>query len=471
MDVVKTDAGYISGTVLAEAGKELHVYRGVPYAAPPVGDLRWKPPRPVSPWQGIRGCTAFGAVAPAPLPPGTDSPPRGVSYSEDCLYLNVLTPAKNAGDKLPVMVYMHGGALAGGSGNDELANRIRLPLNGVVQVNASMRLGALGCLAHPLLSQESPHHASGNYLFLDMVAALRWVHNNISAFGGDPENVTIFGHSGGSFKVITLMASPLAKGLFHRAIAQSGGRMTSGDRLGTPLKDAEAIGEKIFAKLGVDRSSDPPAAARALPWQSIIEAGQAVAADLKVLFAPWDAVSDGWFLPDTPANIFAAGKQNVVPFIIGSTLGELTGPGILVMPQWIRDYVTLLKGAARVRGKAYAYIFDHVPAGWKKDGVVSAHGVDLHYVFGDWDPKEGIWPMGFIMAKPSGAKSANPGFTDADKRVSEMTMKMWTNFARTGDPNVEGVVDWPAWDEANDRYLYITEKPEVRSGFSKIAQK
>ena len=469
MDVVRTDAGYISGTVLGDPDKPLYVFRGIPYAAPPVGDLRWKPPQPLTPWPGIRECTVFAAVAPAPLPPGSAVPPAGMS--EDCLYLNLMTPARNAGDMLPVMVYMHGGALHGGSGNDELANRIRLPLNGVVQVNASMRLGALGCLAHPLLSRESPNRASGNYLFLDMVAALKWVKNNISAFGGDPHNVTIFGHSGGSFKVITLMASPLAKGLFQRAIAQSGGRMTSGDGLGTPLKDAEVIGEKIFAKLGVNGSSDPLAAARALPWEKIIEAGQAVAADLKFVFAPWDAVADGWFLPDTTANIFRSGNQNIVPFVIGSTLGELTGPGPLVMPQWIQDYVTLLEGASRSRVKAYAYIFDHVPAGWRKEGVVSAHGVDLHYVFGDWDPKGGVWPTGFIFAKPSGAKSANPGFTDADQRVSEMMMTMWTNFARTGNPSIEGVIDWPAWDEAKDQYLYITEKPEVRSGFSKIGQK
>ena len=141
--------------------------------------------------------------------------------SEDCLYLNLLSPARVPGENLPVMVYMHGGVLHGGSGNDELANRIRLSLNGVVQVNVGMRLGALGCLAHPLLSRESPNGVSGNYLFLDMVAALNWVQRNISAFGGDPGNVTIFGHSGGSLKVIVLMASPKATGLFHRAFVRA----------------------------------------------------------------------------------------------------------------------------------------------------------------------------------------------------------------------------------------------------------
>ena len=247
--------------------------------------------------------------------------------------------------------------------------------------------------------------------------------------------------------------------------------MNFGDGLATPLGEMEAVGERVFAKLGIDTPIDPLAVARALPWEKIVEAGQAVAADMKALFAPWDPVVDGWFLPDTTANIFKLGKQNPVPFIVGSTLGELTGPGLLVMPQWISDYVNLLKGAGKARQKAFAYVFDHVPAGWRKDGVVSAHGVDLHYIFADWDPKGGVWPMGFLNAKASGAKSANPGFTDADPNVSHMMMNMWVNFAKTGNPSVPGLVDWPAWDEAKDQYLYITEKPEVRSGFSKIAQK
>jgi para-nitrobenzyl esterase len=392
--------------------------------------------------------------------------------SEDCLYLNVITPARKADEKLPVIVYMHGGGLQGGSGNDGMTNAIRLPLNGVVLVNVNMRLGALGCFAHPLLSRESPRKASGNYLFLDMVAALKWVQTNISAFGGNPGNVTIMGHSGGSNKVINLMASPLAKGLFHRAIAQSGGRMAGSDNLGEPLRETEALGEKILTRLGVNQNGDPLAAARALPWEKIVEAGAAVAAEVNVgLAGPWSSTVDGWFLADTPAAVFKAGKQNVVPFMIGSTLGELTGPGLLVMPQWIPDYVNLLKGAGKVAGKAYAYIFDHVPAGWKKDGVVSAHGVELHYVFGDWDPKGNVWPMGFLNARPSGAKSANPGLTVADQRLSEKVMRIWANFARTGSPSLKGVVDWPAWEEATDRYLYITESPEVRSGFSKVAQK
>lgn len=465
MDVVKTDAGYVSGTILGESGKEVHLYRGIPYASPPVGDLRWKPPQPPVAWKNIRECTVFSPIAP-PSPAFIIQEPRLNHISEDCLYLNVLTPAKKASDKLPVMVWMHGGGLFGGNGNDNSVNRIDLPQRGVVLVTVNMRLGPLGCLAHPLLSRESSKDVSGNYLFLDMVEALKWVQKNISAFGGNPNNVTIFGVSGGSAKVINLMASPLAQGLFHRAIGESGGGY------GTPLKEMEVRGEKIFVKLGVDKERDPLVAARALPWEKIIEAGQAVTTEMKLPGGLWDSTVDGWFLPDTIADIFKAGKQNVVPFITGANLGELTGPGMIMMPQIIPIYVNLFRGANKAGGKAYAYIFNHIPAGWRKDGAVACHGMAMPYVFGDFDHKNSdTWVLVTMVAKTSGAKSTDPGFTDVDKKVSEMLMKIWVNFAKTGNPSLKGVVDWPAWDEANDQYLYITESTEAKSGFSRIIQK
>ncbi len=385
--------------------------------------------------------------------------------SEDCLYLNVLSPATGAADGLPVMVWFHGGGFVSNSGNEAYFNSAQLPSKGVVLVTVNTRLGPLGCLAHPLLSAESPQGISGNYLFLDMVAALKWVQLNISAFGGDPDNVTIFGESGGSAKVVNLLASPLAKGLFHRAIGESGGGR------GTPLADMEAAGEKLFAKLGVDKEAAPLAAARAIPWSKIVEAGMAVSADLKLPMGPWDSVVDGWFLPDTTASIFKAGRQNIVPFIMGTNMGELTGPGMILMPQVVPSYVNLYVGANKVGGKAYAYAFDHVPAGWKKNGVVATHAMELPYVFGDWDWNDFLWTLLYALAKPSGAKSPDPGLTGADRTVSELMMTIWTNFARTGIPSIPGKIDWPAWDEGKDQYLYITDKPEVRSGFSKVGQK
>jgi len=192
MDAVKTDAGYVSGTIRGEPGREVYVYRGIPYAAPPVGDLRWKSPQPTASWSGIRECTRY-SIQPAQFPDvNVPEEAQKIPSSEDCLYLNVLTPAKKATDKLPVMVWFHGGGLRYGSGNWSLYNSRELSRHGVVLVTVNGRLGVLGLLAHPLLSKESPKGVSGNYLFLDLLAALKWVKKNISAFGGDPDNVTIF---------------------------------------------------------------------------------------------------------------------------------------------------------------------------------------------------------------------------------------------------------------------------------------
>ena len=456
MDVVRTDSGYISGTVLGDPDRPVHVYRGIPYAAPPIGDLRWKPPQPVAPWSGIRECTALSKVAPQPSWPMISNLPQ----SEDCLYINVLTPAKGVSDRLPVMVWLHGGGFGAGSGNERGYKGTRLPLKGIVLVDVNMRLGALGCLAHPLLSRESSNAVSGNYLLLDIVAALRWVQKNICVFGGDPDKVTIFGQSGGGGKVISLMASPLAEGLFHRAIAESGVR-----GWGTPLKEAEALGERLFVQLGVDRERDPLASARSLPWQKIIEADLA---ESRMLFGPWDTVIDGWFSLDTPTNVFKVVKQHAVPLIMGINQGETTSPGPI--PQQIPFYSNYLSGTNKAGRKGYAYIFDHVPANWKKVNASCIHAMELPYIFGSYGENDS-WRILLNNAIPNGTMWTDPDITEVDSKVSNMMMDLWTNFAKTGDPSIPGVIDWPAWDESGDQYLYITEKPEVRSGFSKIAQK
>jgi para-nitrobenzyl esterase len=472
MNPIKTENGYISGLVLGEPGKEVHVYRGIPYAAPPIGDLRWKPPQPVIPWSGTRPCTEFKPIAPqanlGDLPPFPQILPSG----EDCLYLNILTPAKKTADKLPVMVWMHGGGYQLGSGSDPLTNIPRLPHYGVVLVNVNMRLNTIGLLAHPLLSEESAKGVSGNYLFWDMLAALQWVQRNIAAFGGDPQNVTIFGESGGGAKVTNLMASPLAKGLFQRAICESG---TSIRAFSTskPLKELEAMGEKFFAKLGVNEEKDPLAAARALPWEKIIETDNTMTRELAMLGPEglWDAGVDGWFLPDTPANIFKAGKQNTAPLMVCANLGEVTGPGVLVFPFLVPGYVNMLSSVSQAGQKGYAAIFDHVPAGWKREGCISTHAMELGYVFGDWDDKAGNWFMLYFLASQSGAKSPDPGLTDTDRKVSEEMMSMWTQFAKTGNPSVKGLIDWPVWKPDSDLYLYIAEPLKVKSGFSKTVPK
>jgi para-nitrobenzyl esterase len=466
MHPVKTEAGYVTGEVIGELGKEVHVYLGIPYAAPPTGDLRWKPPQPVASWPGIRECTAPGTQA--PQAPGLL--PAPVETSEDCLWLSVMTPAKYTTDKLPVMVWMHGGGYSIDTAANPTYNNFRLPQHGVVQVNVNMRLGVMGLLAHPLLSRESPKGVSGNYMFLDMIAALKWVQKNIAAFGGDPNNVTIWGYSGGSAKVISLMASPLAKGLFHKAICESGAPTDTYVLNPRPMKEIEKLGKKLFAKLGVNKAADTLAAARALPWEKIIEADSALAikaGGLCEIWGVWDLSLDGWFMPDSPLDIFQAGKQNAVPFIVGGNLGEITGPGMILMPGITPEYVKMLSGAGKVGVKGYAYIFDQVPSTWKQEGCISTHAMETAYMFGNVDiPRE--WALLSFLAKQSGAKSDDPGVTDMDRKVAEEMMSMWTQFARTGEPSVVGLITWPPYEASNDQYLYIADPLQVKAGFSKI---
>ncbi|MGD0795098.1 MAG: carboxylesterase family protein [Dehalococcoidales bacterium] len=469
VEKIKLDTGYITGMVKGEPGQEAYVYRGIPYAAPPVGKLRWQPPQPAASWTGIRECNAY-SLQPAQLPdPNMPPEAQKVPCSEDCLYLNVVTPAKSAAEKLPVMVWFHGGGLRYGSGNWAFYNSIPLARHGVVLVSVNTRLGVMGLFCHPLLSKESPRGVSGNYLFLDMIASLQWVQKNIAAFGGDPKNVTIFGESGGGVKVVAMMASPLAKGLFHRAICESGGSSVQP----VPVKDLETFGEKLFVKLGVSQQKDPLAAARALSWEKIIELDQALNVEMGpqyVFMGPWDVAADDWFMPDSPANIFRAGKQNAVPFILLGNLGELTGPGFIVKPEMIPGYVSLLSGASKVKVKGYAGIFDQVPGNWRKEGGVSSHAMEMHYVFGQVDDKVAWHVLHFLYAK-AGAKSPLPVITDAERKVSEAMMQMWAQFARTGDPSVKGLIYWPPWDPSTDKYLYIAEPLQVKLGYSKIAQK
>jgi para-nitrobenzyl esterase len=365
---------------------------------------------------------------------------------------------------------MHSGGYLFDTAANPTYNNFRLPQHGVVQVNVNMRLGAMGLMAHPLLSEESPKGVSGNYMFLDMIAALEWVQDNIAAFGGDPNNVTIWGYSGGSWKVISLMASPLAEGLFHKAICQSGtptGTYVVNPR---PMAEIEELGEALFAKLGVDNEADPLAAARVLPWETIIEADSALsikAGGIYEIWGIWDVAIDGWFMPDSPLSIFQAGEQNAVPFIMGGNLGEITGPGMILMPGTIPDYVKMFSSASKVNIKSYAYIFDQVPSKWRQEGCVSCHAMETVYMFGNVDePRE--WALVYFLASQSGAKSEDPGVTDVDRNVAEEMMSMWTQFAKTGNPSVEGMISWPAYEASTDKYLYIADSLELKSGFSKI---
>jgi para-nitrobenzyl esterase len=468
MDTIKLDTGYISGTITGVSGKEVRTYRGIPYAAPPVGELRWKPPHPVTPWDDILECTKYSIQAAQYPDVNLPEEDQKEESSEDCLYLNVHTPAKDGTERLPVMVWLHGGGLRYGNGNWSIYNSPGLPQHGVVLVTVNSRLGEMGLIAHPLLTKESPNNASGNYMFFDMLAALKWVQRNITAFGGDPDNVTIFGESGGGDKVVCMLTSPLARGLFHRAICQSGGSHS----FSLPLKEMEDNGSRLFAKLGVDKEADPLAAARSLPWEKIVEASQVMGEEIggNAVFAGlWDITTDGWFLPDTPYNILDRCEHNAVPMITCANLGELTGPGLVYAPDIIPAYIKINGAATKAGKKGYIGIFDQVPGNFREEGCVSTHAMEIHFVFGDVDATK-QWETVNFMYRAGGAKSDLPVITDAERKVSEEMMQMWTTFARTGSPSVPGLIDWPAYDEATDTYLYIIDPLQVKSGFSRLVE-
>jgi para-nitrobenzyl esterase len=471
MDPVKLDAGYIAGTVVGDPGNEVRVYRGIPYAAPPVKDLRWKPPQPVEPWSGIREATVFSSMCPqseAGWVLGT--------ISEDCLYLNVFTPAKKSSERLPVMVWFHGGGFAVGSANSPPYTWHALPQHGVVMVGVNHRLGPIGLLALPELSEESPNGVSGNYLFLDLIAALEWVQTNIAAFGGDPDNVTIFGESGGGGKVDALMASPLAEGLFQRAILESGVNSEEIGIRGVPsLEEAEALGEELVAKLGISEDEDVLAALRATPYERILEAAAEMSKGLTEAMPQAEGIGvldnlvvDGWLLTDTPANMFRAGEQNDVSLITCANLGELTAEDTVIhLPFLIDEYTIRLTAVGESGNNAYAALFSQVPSTWKEEGVLAFHGLELPYVFGLVAVV--AHPIFYeTFAQPSGAQQEDPGLTEDDEQVSEAMMSMWVQFAKTGDPSVEGLIDWPAWNPTDDQYLDIAWPLEVKSGYSEI---
>ena len=467
MDQVKLDTGLISGIKASQDGQDFNIFRGIPYAAPPVGDLRWEPPQPAAAWTGVRECTNFSIQAAQFPDMNASEKMKALPSSEDCLYLNVITPAKKATDKLPVMVWFHGGGTRYGNGNLPLTNSLGLPGHGVILVTVNHRLGIFGLFADPILSRKSPHGVSGNYLFLDLMASLQWVKNNIAAFGGDPDNVTIFGQSGGGIKVLALMTSPQAEGLFHKAIIQSGGNYLD------PywLKDLEKYGEQFFAKLGIAGEKDPLAAARKIPFEKIIEAEQAFNVELGreyEFMGPWCLVIDEWFMPGSTLDIFESGKWNKAPFMVVGNLGEITGPSMAIADKLINNYVAML-AAPGANSNGYAIIFDQVPDTWRQEGCVSAHGMELHYVFGSLDVKE-AWEAHFGGFALAGARSPLPTISSTDRKISDAMMTMWAQFARTGNPNVKGLLELPAWDRTGDHYLYIKDSLQVKSGYSDLAK-
>ena len=483
---VLTDAGYVAGTTMdlqvysaekvlqttgydigeisvGEVGNKIRIYQSIPYAAPPVGNLRWKAPQPVTPWEGIRP-----AVIPNKWP--TQAYPASFRYgsitdsemSEDCLYLNVLTPAKSEEDRLPVMVWFHGGGLRAQSGSRDIFNTPSLAQRGVVQVNVSHRLNVMGYMAHPALSEESENSASGNYGMLDLVEALKWVQNNIDAFGGDPNNVTIFGVSGGGNKIQWLMTSPLSKGLFHKAICESGYSAP------TELATAEQSGADLAEYLGIENPGSAAALEemRALPWQDLVDA----AIEGGFFNDISNETIDGWSQTDSYSNLFKEGKQHDVPFIIGITQSDI--------PFIYSDTVNLVANAKPLNSPMWAFKFDFVPTNWKADGALAWHALESGYVFGNWEYMDRVnWENYGI---PAGATSFDPGFDERDPWMSEFMMQTWIQFAATGNPNpVSYVLDtfefegqtvpvWPPHTAEKGQYLEIDYPPTVEPDFGDL---
>jgi para-nitrobenzyl esterase len=463
---VLTESGAISGM----SANGLSVYKGVPFAAPPVGVLRWRAPMPAAPWTVTRKADTF---APACMQVGVSMPGETPpAVSEDCLYLNIWTPAATPEEHLPVIVWIYGGGYINGSASMPLYWGDRLAHKGVIVVTIAYRLGPLGFLALPELTRESPHHSSGNYGLMDQIAALEWVHRNIRAFGGDPKCVTIAGQSSGSISVSILMASPLAKGLFQRAIGESGG-LFEPLQLGPQflLANAERDGEKYAVSLGAPSLKE----LRLLPASQLTgNAGGIV-----------HAVIEPYVLPASPYEAFTAGQQNDVPLLIGSnadearammdvshetastfsidlerSVGQLPPPLIAAYPHATDEEARQARlglerdlrfgwdmwawarlQAGTGRRPVYYYSFQQQPpfpdgsiyAGWG-----ASHFAELWYVFDHLDQSPWNWTAG-------------------DRKLAGEMSSYWVNFARSGDPNGPGLPLWPAFINADSTVQYLSD--------------
>jgi para-nitrobenzyl esterase len=483
-DPVTVDGGVVVGTT----DRGVRAFKGIPYAAPPVGEWRWKPPQPVVPWRGTRDASAFGAECPQTQYPATSIYVRPLQpQSEDCLFLNVWTAAA-ANERRPVLVWIHGGALTRGSGISDVRDGVPLARKGVVLVSLNYRLGPLGYLAHPSLTAESPHKASGNYGVLDQIAALQWVQKNIAAFGGDPAMVTIAGESAGSWAVNTLVASPLARGLFVRAIGQSGGRFSRTPHLFQAAGSATS-GEAVGAALAKAVGAETLAALRAVAVDRL----------LAVANFRTQEVVDGWVLPDEIRTMFAKQQHNRVPVIVGSNANEMTSlGGAALAPKTLNEFrqrmsqqfgdqaaaveraygvtsdadvVTAALAVSRDTtfsshmrswaratvasgSRAWLYYFTHVPPSPRASELQAFHAGEIPYVFNvvpSTDPREAGFTYGARDTALAGAMSS-----------------YWINFVTTGDPNGQGLTKWPEYRPETEPYLEFGA--QIQSGTHLLKQ-
>ena len=490
--VVRVESGELQGVV----DDGVASFKGIPFAAPPVGDLRWRPPQPAAPWTGVRQAAEFGANCMQGRfgpPPAPGAPPARVA-SEDCLFLNVWRPASaTSGAKLPVMVWIHGGGFMGGSGASPNTSGAQFAKQGVVLVSVNYRLGRFGFFAFPALRRERPDETKGNYAYMDQIAALQWVKRNIAAFGGDPNNVTIFGFSAGGVSVHSLLASPMARGLFHKAIAESGGSRDS-VLTARPMREdgvdpnypvsAETIGINFARSMGIEGTDEAALASlRALSAEQVLRGAPAPAGANAPPPVETTPVLDGKLVTETAETAYKARHQPRVPLLVGSNSADTAGNRVKATTkeqlfarygQWSAqakaaydpdgsgELAALVAKAnddfgqaepARFAANAFAtngspvylYRFSYVQTAMREQMRAGApHGGEIGYVFGT------------LTARPGTT------LTPEDQAVSRLAQSYWVNFAKTGDPNGPGLPAWPGHDPKKD--LIFDFRPDGSAG-------
>ena len=486
MDRVQTADGILAGTVLEQG---VRLFCGIPFANPPLGELRWQPPQPVEPWEGLRSADEFGC-RPMQLRPFGDMQFRSPGISEDCLYLNVWTPAEAPDEGLPVLVYFYGGGNIAGDSSEPRYDGTSMAQRGIVAVTVNYRLGVFGFFAHPELSSESPHGASGNYGYMDQQAALAWVRENIAAFGGDPERVTIAGESAGSLSVSVQMTSPLSIGLFSQAIGESGAAIPP-TLAPMPLDEAEQEGLKVAESLGASSLTE----LRAIPAEALLEATGEMG------FRRATGVVDGYFLPKAPVAVLAAGEQARVPLLVGWNSQEADYPALLGEAEpTVQEYERVVKEqygdlaeevlrlypaetSDEVMESAAALAADRFIAysTWKWCDLHAKTGGQPVYRYLYCRPRPPMRPefanmmpglAGGVIERdtdapplpaPRGAVHSAEieyalgnlpvndifSWTDDDFAVSRTMQAYFANFIKTGDPNGPDLPQWPRFDQSD----------------------
>lgn len=472
---VRTEGGLFAGLALASG---VRVFRGIPFAAPPVGEMRWRPPAPPLPWGGVREATEWGADCPQPAAPaGGPSSSRAGRQSEDCLNLNIWAPAAKPGESLPVLVWLFGGSFMVGSPSDILFDGEEFAKRGVILITANYRVGVFGFLAHPALTAESPHGSSSNYALLDQLAALRWIRDNIANFGGDPKRVTLFGVSAGSASISLLLTSPLAKDLFQRAILESPGAF----RPLASLAEAEAYG----LKLGNDLAQ-----LRRMSTEELLAKTPLFVPKMRGLTTPrvLRPIRDGWVIPRDERDAFATGHYHPMPIIVGTNRDE----GSVFVGAWpVTDMTAYRAFALENFGAAADAALQQYPASGDAEVLprVAEMFADTQFNYGAWalaramaGSGKGTWRYLFMKRRSgqadgpnhgdevsfvfgaSGASRKGAAFDADDLALSQTVMKLWVQFARTADPNGAGV-PWPSYDASRDNYLELADPIREGSGW------